>query len=96
MTGVTTLAELATLTPERRPTHLGADLSRLGVGALEPEDADGVIRLGGWTAEVRDDVLAVQGDGDVHAWWNAAAHALWRHRDTTGRDAAPGAAAPPR
>ena len=97
MTGVTTLADLASLEPARRPTYLGADLGRLASGPLTVTPADDAsVRVGGWTASIDAGTLVVRGEGDADSWWNAAAHALWSYRDATGRDAAPGDAAPPR
>jgi HAD superfamily hydrolase (TIGR01450 family) len=96
MTGVTGLAELATLTAPGRPTYLGADLGSLGL-PVGPTLLDaGGARVGGWRAEVHQGRLAVNGAGDAHDWWRAAAAALWEHLDRTGHAADPGAAAPPR
>jgi HAD superfamily hydrolase (TIGR01450 family) len=78
MTGVTGLAELASLEPARRPTYLGADLSALLVPAAGP---------GGWRASVEDGRLVVAGSGDLHSWWAAIATALWAHLDDTGAPA---------
>jgi glycerol 3-phosphatase-2 len=85
MTGVTTLADLAALAAELRPTYVGADLSRLA-GASET--------AGGWSAEVVDGQLQVEGNGDVHAWWTAVAEALWSHLDETGQAASVAGAIP--
>ncbi|MFL6173061.1 MAG: HAD-IIA family hydrolase [Marmoricola sp.] len=78
MTGVTGLAELASLEAARRPTYVGADLSVL----LGPVPAHG-----DWTAMVRAGDLHVSGSGDLHAWWAAVTAALWEHLDDTGRPA---------
>lgn len=87
MTGVTTLADLAALTPERRPTYVGADLSCLGeVLASRP----------GWTASVEDGRLVVSGGGGRHDWWRSVAEALWAHLDGTGSAADLGDTRPPR
>jgi len=78
MTGVTTLADLADLSAQRRPTYVAADL-----GALlrpPPTGAD-------WNADVVDEALTVQGLGDADSWWTAVATALWAYRDDTGRPA---------
>jgi HAD superfamily hydrolase (TIGR01450 family) len=96
MTGVTTLHELASLAASRRPTYLGADLGCLALPVAAPQvDASGS-RVGGWTARVEDGRLAVTGDGDRHAWWRAAAAAMWTHLDATGAAADPGDAVAPR
>jgi glycerol 3-phosphatase-2 len=90
MTGVTVLADLALLAPDLRPTYVGADLSRL---------AEPATLASSWAAAVRDGRLVVTGEGAVHAWWQAAAGALWSHLDATGRAASvdgvvPGSVAP--
>ena len=85
MTGVTGLAELASLESSRRPTHVGADLGALLEPPAEP---------GGWEATVRDGALAVTGSGDLHTWWAAVAAALWEHLDDTGRPATTAGAQP--
>lgn len=77
MSGVTTLADLASLEPARRPTYLGAD-----VGVLTHSHD-----VQGWTGEIRDGQLVLDGSGDPHAWWWAASAALWEHLDRTGRPA---------
>lgn len=96
MTGVTTLADLAGLAPERRPTYVGADLSCLALPVVPAVPHGTVTTLGGWTAAVVDGRLAVTGSGDAHSWWRAAAAALWAHRDATGVDADTADACPPR
>jgi glycerol-1-phosphatase len=96
MTGVTTLPELATVRDGARPTYVGADLGSLG---LPPPavDVDGdSVGVGGWVARTVDSQLVVEGDGNRHDWWRAAAGALWAHLDTTGAPADPGHALPPR
>ncbi|RNL63698.1 HAD-IIA family hydrolase [Nocardioides marmoriginsengisoli] len=85
MTGVTTLADLARIEVSRRPTYVGADLSRLAHPAT-PVD--------GWTAAVVDGRLRVQGAGDVHGWWSAVARTTWAHLDETGRPASTDGAVP--
>ena len=96
MTGVTTLADLAALGAEQRPTYLGADLGCLGLPVPPTETDGGRHRIGGWTGRVDVGRLAVTGSGDRHDWWRAAASALWAHLDDTGTPADPGDAAPPR
>jgi HAD superfamily hydrolase (TIGR01450 family) len=90
MTGVTGAAELAACPPEERPTYVAADLG----GLLEPQpevepgatdgDVTGRSAAGGWTAEVRDGRLGVDGDGSASDWWRAVAVASWQHLDATG------------
>lgn len=96
MTGVTTLAELAVLEPDRRPTYVGADLSCLAEPAPEPELDATTAHLGGWTAVVGDGRLSVSGAGDVHSWWRVVAAALWAHLDATGEGAETAGNFPPR
>ncbi|MGO4257476.1 HAD-IIA family hydrolase [Marmoricola sp. RAF53] len=95
MTGVTTLADLARLPADRRPTYVGADLGSLALPAPEPVAEDGVIRLGGWTARTDGGRLVVSGGGDRHDWWPAVAAALWAYRDTAGADADTAGVLPP-
>jgi hypothetical protein len=40
--------------------------------------------LGGWSAEVRDGSLHVEGDGEPGDWWRVAVTAAWWHLDATG------------
>lgn len=88
MSGVTTLSQLAALPPGRRPTYVGAHAGCLvrpmtAIPAIVPGTP-----VGGWTARVDDDVLRVDGDGDVHDWWQSVAAALWAHLDASGQPAA--------
>ncbi|MFL6062939.1 MAG: HAD-IIA family hydrolase [Marmoricola sp.] len=78
MTGVTTLADLAAVAPDVRPTYVAADLSRLAQPKA-PRSA--------WSAEVTDGALRITGSGDLHGWWHAVATALWAHLDDTGQPA---------
>lgn len=99
MSGVTTLALLAELSADLRPTYVGAHAGCLvrpmsAVAGLVPSAP-----VGGWTAQVVDGRLRVTGQGDVHDWWQAVAAAAWSHLDTSGRPAAtagvlPGSVAP--
>lgn len=99
MSGVTTLADLAVLSPALRPTYIGADVRCLGQSADRCAPANGIVTVGGWSAEVRGAVLRVSGGGDAHSWWQAVAAVLWGHLDATGQPAAtdgvvPGSVAP--
>jgi HAD superfamily hydrolase (TIGR01450 family) len=96
MTGVTGLAELATLPPAGRPTYVGADLGCLGLSVHETVHESAGARIGGWCADVDRGRLRVTGSGDRHDWWRAAAAALWTHLDRTGHAADPGDVAAPR
>ena len=96
LTGVTGLPELATATPELRPTFVAADLG----GLLEPHPAvearDGRCELRGWEATAADGALEVTGDGTVDDWWRAVAALAWERLDTTGSAADVSRLAPPR
>lgn len=96
MTGVTTLAELALIDRDRRPTYVGADLSCLAEPGENAAVEDGAARLGGWTASVVDGRLTMTGEGDRHGWWRSAAAALWAHLDATGAGAVTAGNFPPR
>jgi HAD superfamily hydrolase (TIGR01450 family) len=96
MTGVTGLKELASLAPESRPTYVGADLGCLALSVPELHVDESGCRAGGWTASVDQGRLRVEGRGDRHDWWRAAAAALWTHLDASGRAADPGDVVEPR
>jgi len=94
MSGVTSLAALAALPPDLRPTYVGAHAGCL-VRALQPiADLVPGTPVHGWTAQVVDGRLAVAGAGDLHDWWQAVAATLWSHLDTSGQPAATAGAAP--
>lgn len=84
LTGVTDLGGLLEARPHERPTYLARDLR----GLLEPHAAPTALgaawRVGGWTAEIVDGVLRVDGDGDGDDWWRAVAVAGWAYADATG------------
>lgn len=96
MTGVSGLREIAAVPRGRRPTHLGADLSALARVPVTAELEGRRCRAGGWTAEIRRARLEVTGAGDRHAWWTAAAGALWAELDRAGVDVDLGGVEPPR
>ncbi len=104
LTGVTDLAVLAAALPHLRPTYLSPDLAGLIEAHPAPVVVDGVVRVGGWRAEVVGARLVVEdsgdsgdsgGPGDVADWWRAAAVACWRHLDATGEPAEVADAQPP-
>lgn len=95
LTGVTGLAELVAARPGERPTYLAPDLAALSLPCGAPEHSDGEATLGGWTARVEDDALAVTGDGTAEDWWRVVAVAAWSHLDDSGRPAGTGALDPP-
>ena len=84
MTGVTGAAALVAAEPRLRPTYLAADLA----GLLAPHPPvlvdDTVVRVGGWSATVRNGTLAVEGEGGLSDWWRVVAAAGWRHLDAVG------------
>ncbi|MFC7219416.1 HAD-IIA family hydrolase [Streptomyces polyrhachis] len=64
LTGVTDAGQLLAAVPQQRPTYVAADLRGLLTG--QPPvvvSADGAACCGGWTASVRGDVLALDGEG---------------------------------
>jgi len=87
MTGVTGLDELLAAGPASRPSYVAADLAGLAEPQPEVDESDGAA-VGGWTAQVRDGRLSVEGDGTASDWWRAVAVAGWRFLDTTGGPAA--------
>lgn len=80
LTGVTGLAEILAAPRHRRPDFISADLDGLHQPHQVPTDS----RLGGWRAEVRDDVVHVTGEGADDDWWRVVAEAAWRRHDATG------------
>lgn len=94
MSGVTTLALLAELPADRRPTFVGGHAGCLVRPMAAIADLAPSVPVGGWTAQVADGRLGVTGGGDVHDWWQAVAAALWSHLDTSGRPAATAGALP--
>ncbi|HEX4190786.1 MAG TPA: HAD-IIA family hydrolase [Marmoricola sp.] len=94
MSGVTGLADLASLAPELRPTYVGAHLGCLGTAMRPVVAQEQKVTVEGWTASVTEGRLVVTGDGDVHAWWRAVAAALWGYLDSAGRPAATDRAEP--
>ena len=95
LTGVTGLEELVRAGQDGRPTYIAADLAALAEAQPAPEEIDGDVRLGGWTATVDDDRLEVSGDGSATDWWRVVAVAAWRHLDETGQPVATDGVQPP-
>jgi glycerol 3-phosphatase-2 len=95
LTGVTGLEELVRARQEERPTYIGTDLAALAQAQPAPEETDGEVGLGGWTATVDDDRLTVSGDGSTANWWRVVAVAAWRHLDETGQPVATDGVQPP-
>lgn len=85
LTGVTGLAELAAARPDERPTYLSEGLEGLRLTHPSVEsDNEGVVRLGGWEADVVDGACRVRGTGDSGDWWRCVAVASWAYLDRTG------------
>ncbi|MDR7255834.1 HAD superfamily hydrolase (TIGR01450 family) [Nocardioides sp. BE266] len=87
LTGVTWLEQLVAAAPELRPTYISPTLEGLFEPHPVPDEDDGSVRLGGWTASVGDGRLTVSGEGSDADWWRVAAVAGWRHLDATGAPA---------
>ncbi|WP_336323427.1 HAD hydrolase-like protein [Streptomyces lavendofoliae] len=80
LTGVTDAARLLAAGPHHRPTYVDADLRGLLTGQPEVEgSAGGGFRCGGWTATVRGDALALDGDGGALDGLRALCAAAWTH-----------------
>ncbi|MFF1833925.1 HAD hydrolase-like protein [Streptomyces sp. NPDC058231] len=79
LTGVTDAAQLVAAGPEHRPTYVDADLRGLLTGQPEVTETGGGFGCGGWTAVVRGDELALQGDGDVLDGLRALCAAAWSY-----------------
>ncbi|MEO7943265.1 MAG: HAD-IIA family hydrolase [Marmoricola sp.] len=88
LTGVTGLEELVRAGTDERPTYLAPDLAELAEPQEAPERTDAGAALGGWTASVDGDRLAVSGDGSPADWWRVVAVAAWAHLDDTGQPVA--------
>ncbi len=85
LTGVTGLPELVAAGPGSRPTYLAPDLAGLNQEHVAVDAGAGGASAGGWSAQVRDGNLHVEGEGEVVDWWRAVACAAWHHLDETGR-----------
>ncbi|SFW87891.1 HAD-IIA family hydrolase [Amycolatopsis australiensis] len=84
LSGVATPKQLIEAAPAERGTYVAEDLTALTCSA---ED----LKIGprpGWTVEVRDDVLAVTGDGDDLDLLRALCHTAWETGVTELGDAA--------
>jgi glycerol-1-phosphatase len=95
LTGVTGLEELARARKEERPTYVAPDLAALAEPQRAPEHVDGGATLGGWSATVDDDRLAISGDGSAADWWRVVAVASWSHLDESGQPVATDGVQPP-
>ncbi|MGW1553863.1 HAD hydrolase-like protein [Streptomyces sp. NPDC002346] len=79
LTGVTDAAQLVAAEPKHRPTYVDADLRGLLTGQPEVTENGGGFGCGGWTAVVRGDELALEGDGDVLDGLRALCGAAWSY-----------------
>lgn len=84
LTGVSWLEDLASATPELRPSYISPTLEGLFEAHPVPAETDAGVELNGWTAAVEDGRLRVTGEGSDADWWRVAATACWRHLDETG------------
>ncbi|MGW1297701.1 HAD-IIA family hydrolase [Streptomyces sp. NPDC002533] len=77
LTGVTDAAQLLAAPPEHRPTYVDRDLRGLLTGQPEVTPDGDAYRCGGWTAAVRGDALALDGEGDALDGLRALCAAAW-------------------
>src|SRR5262245_39733377 len=84
MTGVTSLADLVTASPEQRPTWIGHDLTALGRPGVRASRRDAGWEAGGWSVGIDGGQIAVDGGGRPDGWWTAVAVAGWEYLDRTG------------
>ncbi|MFB6819523.1 HAD-IIA family hydrolase [Streptomyces sp. NPDC056347] len=81
LTGVADAARLLAAVPEHRPTYVDADLRGLLTGQPEVVAGGGGFVCGGWTASVRGDELALEGDGDALDGLRALCGAAWSYAE---------------
>lgn len=79
LTGVTDGARLLAARPEHRPTFVDADLRGMLTGQPEVAENSGEFMCGGWTAAVRDEEFALDGDGEPLDGLRALCAAAWTH-----------------
>ncbi|MET7714221.1 HAD-IIA family hydrolase [Streptomyces sp. NPDC005407] len=77
LTGVTDGAQLLAAPPQHRPTYVDADLRGMLTGQPEVAEADGGFTCGGWTAYVRDEEPALDGEGEPLDGLRALCAAAW-------------------
>ncbi|MBW5423189.1 HAD hydrolase-like protein [Streptomyces sp. BG9H] len=77
LTGVTDGAQLLAARPEHRPTYVDADLRGMLAGQPEVAPVEGGFGCGGWTASVRGDELALDGEGEPMDGLRALCAAAW-------------------
>lgn len=81
LTGVTDAAQLVAARPQHRPTYVDLDLRGLLTGQPEVGEAGEGFSCGGWTASVRGDALALEGDGEPVDGLRALCAAAWSHAE---------------
>ncbi|MFE7779368.1 HAD hydrolase-like protein [Streptomyces sp. NPDC057445] len=79
LTGVTDAAQLLAAEPKHRPTYVDADLRGLLTGQPEVTGEGDAFACGGWSASVRGDALALNGDGGALDGLRALCAAAWTH-----------------
>ncbi|MGP9021615.1 HAD hydrolase-like protein [Streptomyces sp. BR1] len=79
LTGVTDGAQLLAARPEHRPTFVDADLRGMLTGQPEVAENSGEFLCGGWTAAVRDEAFALDGDGEPIDGLRALCAAAWTY-----------------
>ncbi|WP_222853493.1 HAD-IIA family hydrolase [Fodinicola acaciae] len=84
LSGVTTAAEFLAAEPKHRPTYVATDVRGLLVPHAAPETAGEVVRCGGWTVRVGDD-LTLSGSGDPLDALRALGAAAWSAAATSVR-----------
>jgi len=90
LTGVSTLAEMFSLAPPRRPDFIAYDLGGLGQ-VHEPVDIDGdTARCAGMVATLDDGRIEVDADPRAVGALRAALQLAWSIRDASGADVIPG------
>ncbi|MFH8612471.1 HAD hydrolase-like protein [Streptomyces sp. NPDC018029] len=77
LTGVTDGAQLLAARPEHRPTYVDADLRGMLTGQPEVTPVEGGFGCGGWTASVRGEELALDGEGEAMDGLRALCAAAW-------------------
>ncbi|MEV0254802.1 HAD hydrolase-like protein [Streptomyces sp. NPDC050732] len=77
LTGVTDGAQLLAARPEHRPTYVDADLRGMLTGQPDVTPVEGGFGCGGWTASVRGEELALDGEGEAMDGLRALCAAAW-------------------
>ena len=87
LSGVSTLRDIVTLPPDRRPTFVGPDLSALVVSHAEVTVNGESASCGSATAAVEDDTVRIsEGEPGSLEAIRAVTALAWSLRDRSGRD----------